>query len=96
MPILYILLLAAQVTLLIFAIRRKSKAYWVSAWITEALSAALAWGLGIYYDGLPGYGMMPGLTYFAEAIFGYGTAVISLGMLAISVVLGIVLKKSKD
>ena len=93
MPILYILLLAVQVMLLIFAIRRKSIAYWMATWITEALSAALAWGLGVYYDGLPGYGIMPGLTYFAEAIFGYGTAVLSLGLLAISAVLRIVLKK---
>ena len=93
MVIVYILLLLLQVAALIFAICRKAKAYWVSAWITEALSAALAWGLGVYYDSLPGYGIMPGLTYFAEAIFGYGTAVISLGLLAISVVLGIVLKK---
>ncbi|MBQ7939284.1 MAG: hypothetical protein IJ281_02790 [Clostridia bacterium] len=93
MVIVYILLLLLQVAALIFAICRKSKAYWVSAWITEALSAALAWGLGVYYDSLPGYGIMPGLTYFTEAIFGYGTAVISLGMLAVSVVLGIVLKK---
>lgn len=93
MPILYILLLAVQVTLLIFAIRRKSIAYWMATWITEALSAALAWGLGVYYDSLPGYGIMPGLSYFAEAIFGYGTAVLSLGMLEISVVLGIILRR---
>ena len=93
MPILYILLLAGQVILLIFAIRQKSIAYWMATWITEALSAALAWGLGVYYDGLPGYGIMPGLTYLSEAIFGYGTAVLSLGLLAISAVLRIVLKK---
>ncbi len=95
MPILYILLLAVQVMLLIFAIRRKSIAYWMATWITEALSAALAWGLGVYYDSLPGYGIMPGLSYFAEAIFGYGTAVISLCIAALSAILWIVWKKKK-
>ena len=95
MPILYILLLAGQVILLIFAIRRKSIAYWMATWITEALSAALAWGLGVYYDGLPGYGIMPGLTYFAEALLGYGTALISLGIAALSGILWIVLRKKK-
>lgn len=95
MVIVYILLLLLQVAALIFAICRKAKAYWVSAWITEALSAALAWGLGVYYDSLPGYGIMPGLTYFTEAIFGYGTAVISLGIAALSAILWIVWKKKK-
>ena len=93
MPILYILLLAGQVILLIFAIRRKSTKARLTSLLFSLGCAPLAWGLGAYFDGLPGYGIMPGLTYLSEAIFGYGTAVLSLGMLAISVVLGIVLRR---
>ena len=89
MVIVYILLLLLQVAALIFAICRKARAYWVSAWITEALSAALAWGLGVYYDGLPGYGMMPGLSYISETLLGYGTALISLCIAALSAILWI-------
>lgn len=78
---------------LILAIRRKSKRYWISLFILEAVSAVLAWRLGVWFDHLPGYGFMPGLTYISETLFGYGTAVISLGIAALSAILWIVLKK---
>ena len=95
MPILYILLLAAQVVLLIFAIRRKPVGYWITLLALEVLSTVLAWALGVYYDSLPGYGIMPGLTYFAEAIFSYGAAILFGGMLVISAVLGIILHSKR-
>lgn len=91
MVILYILLLALQVLSLILAIRRKSKRYWVSLFVLEAVSAVLAWRLGVWFDRLPGYGFMPGLTYFAETLFSYGAAILYCGMLAVSAVTGIIL-----
>ena len=77
MVIIYIFLLALQVLSLILAVRRKSKRYWISLFFLEAVSAVLAWRLGIWFDGLPGY----------------GTAAISLGSAALSAILWIVLKK---
>ena len=91
MVILYIFLLALQVLSLILAIRRKSKRYWVSLFVLEAVSAVLAWRLGVWFDGLPGYGFMPGLSYFAETLFSYGAAILYCGMLAVSAVTGILL-----
>jgi hypothetical protein len=91
--IFYIFLLALQVLSLILAIRRKTKRYWISLFFLEAVSAVLAWRLGVWFDSLPGYGFMPGLTYISETLFGYGTAVISLGIAALSAILWIVLKK---
>lgn len=93
MVILYISLLAIQVLSFILAIRRKSKRYWVSLFVLESVSAVLAWRLGVWFDGLPGYGIMPGLSYISETLFGYGTAVISLGIAALSAILWIILKK---
>ena len=93
MVVFYIFLLALQVLSLILAIRRKSKRYWISLFILEAVSAVLAWRLGVWFDHLPGYGFMPGLTYISETLFGYGTAAISLGIAALSAILWIVLKK---
>lgn len=90
MVILYIFLLALQVLSLILAIRRKSKRYWISLFILEAVSAVLAWRLGVWFDSLPGYGFMPGLTYLSETLFSYGAAILYCGMLAVSAVLGIV------
>ena len=93
MVILYIFLLALQVLSFILAIRRKTKRYWISLFVLEAASAVLAWRLGVWFDSLPGYGFMPGLTYISETLFGYGTAVFSLGIAALSAILWIVLKK---
>ena len=91
MVIFYIFLLALQVLSLILAIRRRTTGYRFTSLIASLLSAALTWGLGVYYDSLPGYGFMAGLTYISEALFGYGTAVISLGIAALSAILWIVL-----
>ena len=93
MVIIYIFLLALQVLSLILAVRRKSKRYWVSLFFLEAVSAVLAWRLGIWFDGLPGYGMMPGLTYLTETLLSYGAALLYGVMLVGSAVTGIVLKK---
>ena len=95
MVILYIFLLALQVLSLILAIRRKSKRYWVSLFILEAVSAVLAWRLGVWFDGLPGYGFMPGLSYFAETLFSYGAAILYGVLLVGSAVAGIVLHYTK-
>ena len=95
MVILYIFLLALQVLSLILAIRRKPKRYWVSLFILEAVSAVLAWRLGVWFDGLPGYGFMPGLSYFAETLFSYGAAILYGVLLVGSAVAGIVLHYTK-
>lgn len=91
MVILYIFLLLLQVALLILAVCRRTIRYRFTSLIASLLSAALTWGLGAYYDSLPGYGMMPGLTYFAETLFSYGAAILYCGMLAVSAVTGIIL-----
>ena len=91
MVILYIFLLALQVLSLILVIRRKSKRYWISLFILEAVSAILAWRLGVWFDSLPGYGFMPGLTYLSETLFSYGAAILYGMMLVGSAVTGLIL-----
>lgn len=95
MVILYISLLALQVLSFILAIRRKSKRYWVSLFVLESVSAVLAWRLGVWFDGLPGYGIMPGLSYLTETLLSYGAAILYGVMLVGSAVTGIVLHYTK-
>ena len=95
MVILYISLLAIQVLSFILAIRRKSKRYWVSLFVLESVSAVLAWRLGVWFDGLPGYGIMPGLSYLTETLLSYGAAILYGVILVGSAVTGIVLHYTK-
>ena len=78
----YVLLFVAQVVLLIFAVRKPEKNRWFKLFGLEILSAVGAAGLMYLFDALPGQGMAPGLTWFAEvfcslfAAIGYGLMIL--------------------
>ena len=79
---LYLLMFLVQLVLLIFAVRRPEKKLWSAVFLTEILSALGAAGLMFLFDALPGQGMAPGLTWFAEvfcslfAAIGYGLMIL--------------------
>lgn len=60
----YIVLFALQVFWLVSACRKHKKIWPVM--VCNVLSIGLSLGLLWYFDNLPGYGMMPGLSYFTE------------------------------
>ena len=62
----YVLILAAQIVLLIFAIRKPDKKLWRPLFGFELFSLLASVGLMFLFDSLPGNGFMPGLTWFAE------------------------------
>lgn len=84
LPILYLIMLAAQAVLLYFSIRRPTGRRWGVLLGTELLSLAAALLLAAHCNGLPGIGMMPGLTYFAETLFSLFAALAYGAMLLIS------------
>ncbi len=72
----YILIFLLQIVLLVKAVRSKSKKLWVVLFLIELVSMLAAIGLKEYYDKLPGYGFMPGLTYIGEVLFSFGASVL--------------------
>ncbi len=84
LPVLYLLMLAGQAVLLIFAIRRPTVRRWGFLLGLELLSLTAALLLAYHYNGLPGFGIMPGLTYFAETLFSMFAALVYGGMMLIS------------
>ena len=86
LPILYLLLLILQVLLLILNIRKPLKKRWTLLFVSEAVSEAAAVLLMRYYNQLPGTGMMPGMTYFAETIYSMIAAAVYCGMLLLSAI----------
>ena len=89
----YVLLFVAQVVLLIFAVRKPEKNRWPKLFGLEILSVLGAVGLMFLFDALPGRGMAPGLTWFAEVFYSLFAAAGYSLMLIVSVVVWIFAKK---
>ena len=75
LPIFYIVLLLVQIVLFILGCRKSTKKRWIILCAIELLSCAGALLCMAYYDSLPGSGMMPGLTYFAEVVYSFFAAI---------------------
>lgn len=85
MLIAYAAILALQIALFVFVIRKNTVAYKLALFSAQLLPMAAAWSLAVYYDRLPGSGFMPGFTYFGEALLSYGAAVVYAVFFALSV-----------
>ena len=90
---LYLLMFLVQLILLIFAVRKPEKKLWSAVFMTEFLSALGATGLMFLFDALPGQGMAPGLTWFAEVFYSLFAAAGYSLMLIVSVVVWFFAKK---
>ena len=71
----YILILAAQIALLVFAIRKPDKKLWRPLFGFELFSLLASVGLMFLFDALPGNGFMPGFTWLGEFVFSLAAAV---------------------
>lgn len=88
--IFYIALFAVQLILLIFTARKPATKRWAALFGLEVLSAVTAAGLMFLFDALPGKGMAPGLTWFAEVFYSLFAAVGYGVMLLVSFVVWMV------
>lgn len=59
----YIVILILQIILLVITIRKKTKKLWRTLFSIELIPMLISIGLMIYYNNLPGYGFMSGLSY---------------------------------
>ena len=71
--IIYVIVLAVQIVLIVCSCRRKIK--WIWPLLFEAISIIGALATLRYFDSLPGYGIMPGLSYFGEVVWSFLAAV---------------------
>lgn len=71
----YIVIFTFQIILFVITIRKKKK-LWRILFSAELIPLLISIGLMIYYNNLPGYGFMPGLTYLGEVLFSFGAVVL--------------------
>lgn len=72
----YIAILILQIILLVITIRKKTKKLWRILFSIELIPMFISIGVMIYYNNLPGYGFMPGLSYLGEVLSSFGAAVL--------------------
>lgn len=88
----YILALAVQIFLFVGCLKKPVRLYWSLLFLSELCALTAAVYFSICYNSLPGVGMMPGLTYFAETLYSMGAAVVYLCMLLVSVLACVIVK----
>lgn len=86
----YTVLLLVQIVLLSQFIRKKNNKYWLYTSIIAIISSVAAIGIMFFYDSLPGYGLLPGLTYINESLYSLGAGIIFIGMFLLSLLLKII------
>jgi len=67
--IVYPVLFAAELLLLVYAVKKPERKLWPKLFALEILSTLGAVGLMFLFDRLPGRGMMPGLTWIGEFFY---------------------------
>lgn len=83
--ILYLIVFIIQIILLVKAIKRQETKNWIKVLVLEIIFILISIILLCYYNSLPGYGIMPGLSYLGEILFSFGAAILYFVMLVITI-----------
>lgn len=91
----YFIILAAQITSLVFAVKKKTTKLWVGTFVAEIIPLILSIITMMYFNSLPGYGFMPGLSYLGEILFSFGAAALYAIMILVSFIVFLCVRKRK-
>ena len=89
--ILCLALFIFQIVILVKAIKKKEKKYWIGDFCLEIFTALLTLAMLYYYDNLaPRGGFMPGLDYLGQELACMGILILSFVMFCITIIAGII------
>jgi len=88
----YLLALVIQIVMFAGCLKKPVRIRWSLLFLCELCALTAAVYFSFYYNSLPGNGMMPGLTYFAETMYSMAGAVVYLCMLVLSVLACVIMK----
>ena len=95
LPLFYTALFFLHLFLFRRACRKPTRGRFVLLYSAELLSCVAAAIFARYFDSLPGYGMMPGLTYFSEVIFSIAAAHVFAALLLLSLIGELIIRTRK-
>lgn len=93
LPLVYICLLFFQIVMIILEIKRNDSRNFFLLLGLEIVSIITGILFLIYYNNQPGYGIMPGLTYFSETIYSFIAIIAYSVILLCTVFIGILRRK---
>ena len=88
----YVLAWALQILMLVGCLKKPVRVRWSMLFLCELCALTASVYFSVYYNALPGFGMMPGLTYFAETLYSMAGVVVYLAMLLLSVLACVMMK----
>ena len=92
----YLVVFILQIIFFVKAIKKKLKKFWMILFVTEIISIFVSVGLMLYYESLPGYGFMPGLSYLGEVLSSFSAMILYGILFVISAVCCIVIREKKN
>ncbi|MBQ8527578.1 MAG: hypothetical protein IJ429_03805 [Lachnospiraceae bacterium] len=95
LPMVYIMIFVCQIVFLVKAIKKKNWKTWTILFVLEIASLIIALSLMVYYENLPGYGFMPGLSYLGEVLASFAAALLFFVIFLISAIICIVISEKK-
>lgn len=89
----YLSVFIIEIVLLVKFIKSKQNKYWLINIILEICFIIISIIMFNYYDNLPGYGLMPGLSYITQLLFSFGSCILNIVMLFVTICFKLIVKK---
>ena len=84
-----------EIVLLVKFFKSKQNKYWLINIILEICFIIISIIIFNYYDNLPRYGLMPGLSYITQVLFSFGSCILNIIMLSVTICSRLIAKKKK-
>ena len=92
----YLSVFIIEIVLLVKFFKSKQNKYWLINIILEICFIIISIIMFNYYDNLPGYGLMPGLTYVTQLLFSFCGCILNIIMLFVTICSRLILKKKME
>lgn len=89
----YLSVFIIEIVLLVKFFKSKQNKYWLINIILEICFIIISIIIFNYYDNLPGYGLMPSLSYITQALFSFCGCILNIIMLFVTICSRLILKK---
>lgn len=92
----YLSVFIIEIVLLVKYSKSKQNKYWLINIILEICFIIISISIFKHYEDLPGYGLMPGLSYITQMLFSFCSFVLNIIMFLITICSRLIVKKKSE